>query len=52
MRPTQQTPLSTFGGGFGAGCHCGSLGLGGGCGPCRGCNCFGTVWKKLWCVWN
>ena len=37
----QSIPMSKFGGGVGASCNCGKCGLGGGCGLCRGCNCFG-----------
>ena len=37
----QSIPLSKFGGGVGASCNCGRFGLGGGCGLCKGCNCFG-----------
>lgn len=45
MKQIQSIPLSKFGGGVGASCHCGRCGLGGGCGLCRGFNCFGMCWN-------
>lgn len=43
MKQIQSIPLSKFGGGVGASCHCGRCG--GGCGLCRGFNCFGMCWN-------